>query len=210
MQLGHGIAFARANDGANIQDFVDKLAALETTWAHRKVVPPEQAGSAHQAAAKPVPATAESGYLVRDKVFISYSHRDKVFLEQLLTHLKPLERAGRVSAWSDKQLEPGSKWRDEIAGALALSKVAVLLVTKDFLASDFINENELGPLLKEAERGGVRILWVLVRACSYKETPLKDYQAIIPPDKPLAEMKAERDRAWVAVCKAIRCEVIGK
>src|SRR4051812_41086140 len=92
---------------------------------------------------------------MRDRAFISYSHKDKVFLEQLLTHLKPLQRAGRVSAWSDKQLEPGSKWQDEIAKALDLTKVAVLLVTKDFLASDFIHENELGPLLRQAEQGGV-------------------------------------------------------
>jgi hypothetical protein len=44
----------------------------------------------------------------------------------------------------------------------------------------------------------------LGRACSYKETPLKDYQAVIPPDKPLAEMKAERDKAWVRVCEEIK------
>jgi hypothetical protein len=59
-------------------------------------------------------------------------------------------------------------------------------------------------LLKEAEKGGVRILWVLVRACSYQETPLKHYQAVISLDKPLAEMRAERDRAWVRICEEIK------
>ena len=58
--------------------------------------------------------------------------------------------------------------------------------------------------MKDAEAGGVKILWVLVRACAYKETPLKHCQAAIPPDKPLAEMKAERDRAWVRVCEAAK------
>jgi hypothetical protein len=79
-----------------------------------------------------------------------------------------------------------------------------MLVTPSFLASDFIHEHELGPLLKEAEQGGVRILWIPVRACSYKETPLKNYQAVSDPDKPLAQMKAERDRAWVKVCEEIK------
>lgn len=140
---------------------------------------------------------------VRDKVFISYSHRDKRFLDELLTHLKPLERAGRVSSWSDKQLKPGEKWFEEIKRTLQSSKVVVMLLTSNFLASDFINDFELAPVLKEAEAGGVRILWVLVRACSYQHTALKNYQALLPLDKPLAEMKAERDRAWVAICKEI-------
>ncbi len=140
---------------------------------------------------------------MRDKVFISYSHRDQRFLDELLTHLKPLERVGRVSSWSDKQLKPGEKWFEEIKRALQSSKVVVMLLTSDFLASDFINDFELAPVLKEAEAGGVRILWVLVRACSYQHTALKNYQALLPLDKPLAEMKAERDRAWVAICKEI-------
>ncbi|MGA2706281.1 MAG: toll/interleukin-1 receptor domain-containing protein [Isosphaeraceae bacterium] len=139
----------------------------------------------------------------RDKVFISYSHKDQRFLDDLRAHLKPLERAGRVSAWSDKRIQPGSQWFDEIQKALASTKVAVLLVTKDFLASDFIHQHELGPLLKEAATGGVAIRWVLVRDCNWKNTPLKDYQAAFPTDKALAEMKAERDSAWVTVCQTI-------
>ena len=78
-----------------------------------------------------------------------------------------------------------------------------MMVSSAFLASDFVYEQELSPLLKAAETGGVRILWIPVRASLYKETSLKEYQAVIPPEKPLAEMKAERDKAWVAVCAAI-------
>jgi hypothetical protein len=140
----------------------------------------------------------------RNQVFISYSHKDKMFLDQILTHLKPLERAGLVTAWSDKQIQSGSQWFDKIRNAVASAKVAVMLVTKDFLASDFIYEHELGPLLKEADLGGVKILWVLVRDCLYKDTPLKDYQAAFPPNKPIAEMKAERDKAWVQICQEIK------
>jgi hypothetical protein len=88
--------------------------------------------------------------------------------------------------------------------ALTNAKVAVLLVTPDFIASDFIHEYELGPFLKEAKRGGVRILWVPVRASSYKKTALNDYQAVLDPAQPLAHMThAQRDQAWVKICEEI-------
>ena len=108
--------------------------------------------------------------------------------------------------WSDQDIIPGSIWIERIKQAIASASVGVLLVTKDFIASDFINEHELGPLLRNAEDGGVKILWVLVRACSWAGTPLKNYQAAFPPDRPLAQMKAERDQAWVTICKSIEAE----
>ena len=80
-----------------------------------------------------------------------------------------------------------------------------MLVSSSFLASDFIHEHELGPLLKEAEVGGVKILWVLIRDCLYQETPLAHYQAVLPPDQPVAKMRMpERDTAWRKVCEAIK------
>jgi len=136
-------------------------------------------------------------------VFISYSHRDQRFLNDLRVHLKPLERIAVLDAWSDKQIAPGSEWREAISLALRRAKVAVLLVTPSFLASDFIHDHELTPLLKEAGNGNTRILWIPLRACSYKSTALSKYQALIPPDRPLAEMKANRDKAWVRTCDEI-------
>lgn len=151
------------------------------------------------------PETTELKFeLLRDQVFICYSHKDKRWLDDLQTHLKPHVRNGSITAWSDKQIVPGSKWFSEIKVALAATKVAVLLVTPHFLASDFIHEHELTPILKEVEKSNVCIIWIPVRACSYKETALKDYQAAIDPDKPLANMKAERDGAWVRICEEIK------
>jgi len=142
---------------------------------------------------------------IRDKVFIGYSHKDERWLNDLQIHLKPYVRNGSVTAWSDKQIAPGSKWFPEIEAALASTKVAVLLVTQHFLASDFIHEHEMGPLLKEAEKGNVSIIWVPVRASAYTETSLKDYLSAGEPDKPLANMrKADRDKAWVRICEEIK------
>jgi internalin A len=150
------------------------------------------------------PARPAEPRLTRDQVFISYSHKDKRWRDDLDTHLKPYLRAGCISSWSDKQIPPGSEWFGEIKSALINTKVAVLLVTPNFIASDFIHEHELGPFLKMAEEGGVRILWVPVRASAYKRTPLKDYQAVLDADKPLANMNGpERDKAWVKICEEI-------
>lgn len=166
----------------------------------------ERRGAAAATASQAPSADADrepSGTAGRTGVFLSYSHKDKRFLKQLVDHLKPLERQGRLSSWSDLQIRPGSQWFDEIERALASARVAVLLVTKDFLASDFIDQHELGPLLKAAAGGGVTILWVLIRDCNWAATPLDRYQAAYPTEKPLAQMKAERDTAWVSICKAI-------
>lgn len=142
---------------------------------------------------------------MRDQVFISYSHADEKLMKELLKHLKPYARSGSITAWSDEQIAPGSKWFDEIQEALKRTSVAVMLVSSDFLASDFIHNHELGPLLKEAEAGGVKILWVPLRPSSYEETLLKDYHAVSPPSEPLARMsKADRDEAWVRICKEIK------
>ncbi|HEX3530288.1 MAG TPA: toll/interleukin-1 receptor domain-containing protein [Thermoanaerobaculia bacterium] len=153
--------------------------------------------------AAPPPAGQENS--LRDQVFISYSHDDETYMKALLKHLKPYMRSGTVSAWSDRQIASGAKWFQEIQTALSKTSVAVLLVSPDFLASDFIHDQELGPLLQEAEAGGVTILWIPLRASSYKETSLKDDQAVSNPDRPLAGMKrAERDEAWVQICEEIK------
>lgn len=143
--------------------------------------------------------------MARHQVFISYCRRDRNWLEELQTHLKPYTRDGSVKAWSDEQIAPGSKWFEEIENALKAAKVAVLLVTPAFLNSDFIHDHELCPILQRAAELDITILWIPVRASAYQRTPIAKYQAAINPAKPLAEMKAERDRAWVQIC-----EVIGK
>lgn len=98
----------------------------------------------------------------RDKaqpnVFVSYSHHDTTYLERLLVHLRPLEKQGHLDLWVDTRLRAGDRWKKEIDKALHRATVAVLLVSADFLASDFITDNELPPLLRSAEERGTRIV----------------------------------------------------
>jgi hypothetical protein len=140
----------------------------------------------------------------RNLVFVSYSHRDAVWLERLKTHLKPLERQGLIEVWDDQRIGAGERWRDEIRSALARARVAVLLVSPDFLASDFIAQHEL-PVLLDAEKGlRSRVVWIPVRPSNHEATELGEYQAAFDPRRALAEMdEAEADRALVAVSKQI-------
>src|SRR3954462_14506935 len=125
----------------------------------------------------------------RTKIFISYSHADKDWLERLKRHLKPLVRERNLDCWDDTHIRPGDDWKQEIQNALDTAQVAVLLISADFFASDFIAEPELPPLLDAAKAKGVRILPVILSASRFARNPdLAPFQAVNAPDRPLNEM----------------------
>jgi hypothetical protein len=121
----------------------------------------------------------------RTDAFISYSHADQVWLQRIKVHLRSLERDHGIAIWQDTNLRGGQRWRQEIDQALAKAKVAILLVSPDFLASDFIHENELPPLLEAAEQEGLVILPIIISACAFHRSQLSEFQAINTPDTPL-------------------------
>jgi hypothetical protein len=136
-------------------------------------------------------------------VFISYSHKDARWLQKIQRHLKP--SMASVTVWDDTMLKAGARWREEIASALAAARVAVLLVTPDFLASDFITTHELEPLLARANRQGVTILWVAVSASAYEETAIRDYQAANSPTEPLDTLsRPKQNQVLVNIGKKIK------
>ena len=143
--------------------------------------------------------------LLRTKVFISYSHQDHEWLKRLRVHLRPLEREYDVEIWDDSRIAAGAKWRDEIARTIETTKVAVLLVSADFLGSDFIASDELPPLLKAAEEEGALILPVILSPSRFSKTKtLADFQAVNPPSKPLIDMpKGEQEAVFVKVAEII-------
>jgi formylglycine-generating enzyme required for sulfatase activity len=133
--------------------------------------------------------------MARDQVFISYSHADSEWLERLQTMLAPLQRQGALDVWADTRIQPGQLWKEEIQKALARAKVAVLLVSPDFLASEFIHKDELPPLLEASSKEGVTILWVPVRPSLYKATTIAHFQAAHDPKTPLSMLPLAQQEA---------------
>ncbi len=125
--------------------------------------------------------------LQRNKVFVSYSHFDQEILADVKRHFKPFIKD--LDFWDDTRILPGQIWKEEIRKAINETKIAILLVSTDFLGSDFITTNELPPLLEAADKDGATILVVILKPVLFEEFPsLNKFQTMNPPNKPLSKM----------------------
>ncbi|MEW5959105.1 MAG: toll/interleukin-1 receptor domain-containing protein [Chloroflexota bacterium] len=101
-------------------------------------------------------------------VFISYSHKDEAEKEQLLAHLQVVERTGSITVWSDDRLGAGADWETGIDQAIAQARVALLLVSANFLTSAFILGKEVPPLLKRRQEEGLIVFPVIAKPCAWQ------------------------------------------
>lgn len=125
----------------------------------------------------------------KSSIFISYSHKDAEWLDKVTTHLKPLGKYYGIDEWDDRRLRTGDKWEVEITEALHNSIIAIILFSANYMASDFIVNNELQPLLENAEKKGTKIMTVIISSCAtFKESGLSEYQAVNSPDNTLMDM----------------------
>jgi len=139
--------------------------------------------------------------VARKPIFISYSHKDKEWLDKLKLFLKPLE--DQVDLWDDENIKAGDLWREEIKKSLMAARAAILLVSQNFLTSEFISTKELPELLDRADTEGVKIFWIAVSASTYKEYAIEKYQALNDPNCPLDSMKGGE-------CNNVFCQIHDK
>ncbi|MCP4348294.1 MAG: TIR domain-containing protein [Desulfobacterales bacterium] len=147
---------------------------------------------------------------IRRTIFISYSHKDADYLNELKTHLDPLISKQEIEAWDDQKIQPGDQWLEEIKKALRRARVAVLLISPDFLNSEFITRNEVPELLSKANNKGCRILCLYIRPSvvdnvTYEangEIKLTGFQGLNSPDQPLSKL-SEPDRDQLMADSAI-------
>ena len=126
----------------------------------------------------------------RHHVFISYARADQPWVDRLQRMMAPLIRdsGGIVRLWDDSQIQPGEKWRTAIEVSLAEAKVALLLVSDAFLDSEFVRNEAVPPLLTAAEAAGVKVFWVCLSPCLVEDTPIHDYQPLLPANHYLAAL----------------------
>lgn len=147
-----------------------------------------------------------------NQIFVSYSHKDVEWLDRLKVMLAPYLHMGEteLDLWDDKRLSAGEQWDVEIQQALSKAGVAVALVSADFLASGYIMNHELPPLVKAARDGGTRLLWVYVSAAVWEETPLKAFQATHDTKLPLdARSRPEQNEILKSVAQQIKQAALG-
>jgi hypothetical protein len=151
---------------------------------------------------------AEAAQVRRQNVFVSYCHVDRPYLQRVSVHLKPIEQRGLVELWADTKLLAGDKWRNEIAKALSRANIALLLVSADFLASEFITKYELPALLAMAESQGTRIVPLIVKPCGFTwHEQLRQFQSINDPARALIGLsEAEQETVYAKLAEMIRDE----
>jgi hypothetical protein len=119
--------------------------------------------------------------------------------------LAPLLTKDAIAVWDDTKIKIGARWDDEIHSALESARVALLLVSDNFFASDYIMEYELPAILAAAECKELSVLWILIAPCLYQETDLQRFQAAHDPSEPLSSLpRHKRKAALLSLCKAIQ------
>jgi hypothetical protein len=137
-------------------------------------------------------------------IFVSYAHKDGKWLAALTTLMAPWLRERRLNLWDDTRIAAGQRWKAEIEAAMDEASVAVLLVTKEFLASRFVVENELPVLLDKARADRLRLIWVPIGHSGVEATELAAFEAAHDPARPLTTLRgSQRDKALLAVVRQI-------
>lgn len=142
------------------------------------------------------------------RAFISYSHKDDDLRERLRAHLSQLERDELVEAWDDRAIPAGDQWADEIDQRLEQADIILLLVSADFIRSDYCYKKEMSRALERhaAKDDRAIVIPVILRACDWQSAPFAKLQALPRDGRPLADWKSEDDY-FAVVAKGLRTRI---
>lgn len=136
-------------------------------------------------------------------LFYSYAHEDEPLRDELAGHLKIMERRGVIRPWHDRRLTPGQTWDNEINTQLATADLVLLLVSADFIKSDYIWSHELDLAMKRHQRGETSVVPVMLRSVDITDAPFASLQSLPTDLRPVTSWP-NRDEAWTDVAKGIR------
>ncbi|MGK3969538.1 AAA family ATPase [Sorangium sp. So ce118] len=137
------------------------------------------------------------------RLFFSYSHMDEALRDELETHLALLKREGLLQSWHDRRVGAGDAWAGEIDKNLNEAEVILLLVSADFLASDYCFDNEMTRALARHDAGQACVIPVILRKTDWHSAPFAKLQALPKDARPIT-LWQDRDEAWHDVALGIR------
>jgi hypothetical protein len=137
------------------------------------------------------------------RLFYTYSHEDETMRDALETHLALLRREGVIAGWHDRQLIAGQEWKDQIDRHLDEADIILLLVSADFLASDYCYEVEIQRALARHKAGEACVIPVIIRSVDWSRAPFAKLQAL-PKDAKAVASWHNPDEAWTDVARGLR------
>ena len=137
------------------------------------------------------------------EIFISYSHKDEALRERLGTHLSLLRRQGVIDAWHDRQIGAGDEWAGAIDAHLNSAAVILLLVSADFLASDYCYDLEMNRALERHDAGDARVIPVILRSVDWRGALFAKLQALPKDGMPVTSWP-DQDEAFTDIARGIR------
>jgi hypothetical protein len=136
------------------------------------------------------------------KAFISYTHADEDMKNQFLQHLKPLERLGLIEGWHDRMIKPGDNFSEVISTELDDAQIIFILVSVDFINSEYCYDIELARAVERHKKGSVRVIPIILRDCLWHHSSFGGLQAL-PKDGMAVTSWPNRDVAFTAIAKAV-------
>ncbi|MCK6499467.1 MAG: TIR domain-containing protein, partial [Nitrospira sp.] len=136
-------------------------------------------------------------------LFYSYAHEDESLRDELAGHLKIMERRKVIRSWHDRRIVPGQKWDREIDAQLEAADLVLLLISADFIRSDYIWGYELEVAMKRHQRGEASVIPVMLRSVDITDAPFAALQGLPTDLRPVTSWP-NRDEAWTDVAKGIR------
>lgn len=146
------------------------------------------------------------GINIRRRVFVAYARKDSDLREQLEAHLIALKRDGLATVWHDGHLGAGMAWRDTVLSQLEAAEVVLLLITKDFLASEFCYGVEMTRALARHDASTAKVVPVICRPCDWTTTPFAKLQAVPTDARPVVAWP-DPDDAWLDVALQLRASL---
>ena len=140
------------------------------------------------------------------EVFYSYAQADEKLRNELDKHLSLLKRQGQISAWHEREIGAGQEWAQEIDAHLNTAEIILLLVSPDFLASDYCYDVEVKRALARHEAGEACVIPIILRPVDWKEAPFGKLKPLPIGGKPITRW-SNLDDAFLDVAQGIRSAI---